>query len=267
MTYEVWRDVVGYEGLYQVSNLGRVKSLDRTFTDAEGKTCTRRGKVLKQSLKRDGYLHVTLYGENARKTCSVHRLVAMAFFDVDANRHYVDHIDGDKTNNNANNLRWCTPSENTNYAIERGTIRLDKFAEAAKKATERRGRKWCMTRIMREDGVIYESIAEAAKDLGVKRAAIHNALKGVTKTCKGHTLRVIGKQSIDEAYARGAANSLRQITEQARPVIRSDGKWFPSVRAAARAIGAKDSNIGKVAQGKRNTCMGYSFKYADEDSK
>jgi hypothetical protein len=221
--------------------------------------------VLKQNLKRDGYYRVTLYNENGHKTFMVHRLVAMAFLDADESRPYVDHIDGDTTNNKVDNLRWCTPSENTRYAVERGTITYDNLVEAAKKSTKQRrcGHKWYMTRIIRDDGVIYESIVEAAKDLGVRRTAIHDALNGKTKTCKGHVLRVLERQTVEEAKARGVECGWYQ-KKNARPVIRSDGEWFPSVSAAARAIGAKDSNITKVARGERHTCMGYSFKYADE---
>jgi hypothetical protein len=223
--------------------------------------------VLKQNLKRDGYYHVMLYDGNGRKTLSVHRLVAMAFLDADDSRPYVDHIDGNKVNNNIDNLRWCTPSENTHYAVERGSITYDSLVEAAKKSTNqrRRGHKWYMTRIIRDDGVIYESISDAAKDLCVGRTAIHDALNGKTKTCKGHVLRVLERQTIEEAKARGVECGWYQ-KKNLRPVIRSDGEWFPSINAAARAIGAKDSNITKVARGERHTCMGYSFRYADETS-
>ena len=267
MAHEEWRDVVGYEGLYQVSNIGRVKSMGWTVAGPNGSTCRRQGRIIKQSIKRDGYCQVRLYRDKTHKDWRVHRLVALAFIGEGGERQYIDHIDGNRTNNAVDNLRWCTPSENTNYAICRGTINLDNLVEAAKTTTERRGRRWCMTRVIRDDGVIYESIADAAKDLGVSRGSVHNALNGKTMTCKGHSLRILEKQGIDEAVARGATDDWYQMAKQARPVIRSDGEWFPSVRAAARAIGAKDSNIGKVAQGKRKTCMGFSFKYADEDVK
>ena len=110
---EIWRDIRGYEGIYQVSNFGRVKSLKRC-----------REKILKPNLCTDGYLAVTLYRNGCRKNYLVHRLVAESFLPNIENKLFVDHINGNKIDNHLENLRWATPSENQEYAISFGLIKV-----------------------------------------------------------------------------------------------------------------------------------------------
>ena len=106
---EIWRDVVGYEGLYQVSNLGRVKSFYR-------------GKVhlLKYQLDSQGYVIVTLCKDGKGRGCKVHILVAQAFISNPENKPFVNHIDGNKSNPHVSNLEWVTPSENMKHAFRIG---------------------------------------------------------------------------------------------------------------------------------------------------
>lgn len=117
---EEWRPVVGYEGLYEVSNLGCVRSLDR-YVDYKGIVRFRKGKILKQSLTTTGYKKVTLCDKNhKRKHAKVHRLVAMAFIPKPKNKNLINHKDGNPLNNRMENLEWCTYSENITHAYQNG---------------------------------------------------------------------------------------------------------------------------------------------------
>lgn len=108
---EIWKDILGYEGLYQISNLGRVKSLARY--DAIGRKV--RGRILKCQSNPDGYLNITIgRGEN-KKTFLVHRLVAMHFVPNPLNLPEINHKDVNVTNNKANNLEWCDRIYNAKY--------------------------------------------------------------------------------------------------------------------------------------------------------
>lgn len=112
---EIWKDIEGYEGLYQVSNLGRVRSLARTRWNGKGMQKVEE-RVLKSHTTKNGYMYLTLSIEGKHKTCSVHRLVLTAFNPVENMENLqVNHIDENKENNRLCNLEWCTPEYNTNY--------------------------------------------------------------------------------------------------------------------------------------------------------
>ena len=104
---EMWKDIPGYERLYQVSNLGNVRSLNYNRTGEI--------KLLKQSTNKHEYKLVSLCKNGKTKTCKVHRLVAIAFIPNPNNLPIINHKDEDKTNNNVNNLEWCTYEYNVNY--------------------------------------------------------------------------------------------------------------------------------------------------------
>lgn len=124
---EIWKDIEGYEGLYQVSNFGRIKSLK----DNHGNT---REKILKLWKEKDGYLQVFLCKNGKGKTCTVHRLVANAFIENPNNLPMINHKDENKTNNCVENLEWCDAKYNNNYGtvIQRRVANTDYKAIAAK---------------------------------------------------------------------------------------------------------------------------------------
>lgn len=126
---EIWIDIEGYDGMYQVSNMGRVKSVARLTTrrhKTAGIRCYRiPEKIMKQRVNTAGYLCVNLHDENGKQvTMMVHRLVASAFIPNPQNLETVNHKDEDKTNNRADNLEWMTIKDNVNYGtgIERNSI-------------------------------------------------------------------------------------------------------------------------------------------------
>ena len=112
---EIWKDITGYEGIYQISNLGRVRSLDRVLIDKNGKKFSKKGSIRKIS-KSKGYSVIGLSKDNKQKMHLVHRLVAETFIpNCRIEADVVNHIDGDKSNNSVTNLEWMTQSENMSY--------------------------------------------------------------------------------------------------------------------------------------------------------
>ena len=168
---EIWKDIEGYEGFYQVSNYGRVKSLNYNRTG--------KAKELKQSINL-GYKYVILYKDNKRKKFLVHRLVAQAFVPNPNEYLEVNHIDENKANNCVWNLEWCTRLYNNNY----GTIneRISK-AKKGKKHTEEAKKKMSERKKKRiqclNNGQIFNSITEACIWCGLKNnSGIIEQIKG-----------------------------------------------------------------------------------------
>lgn len=113
---EIWRDVIGFECLYQVSTNGRVRSYDRAVAYPRGQRgiAVKKGKVLSPKVTQTGYYEVVLIGaDGARHSKRVHRLVAEAFIPNPDKLPYINHIDENKQNNNVTNLEWCTPKHNS----------------------------------------------------------------------------------------------------------------------------------------------------------
>lgn len=128
MQCEIWKDIAGFDGVYQISNLGRVKSLDRVISiEYKDRAGTRKikGKLRKPIKDKDGYLVIGLGKGNYK----IHRLVAMAFIPNTNNYPQINHIDGNKRNNAATNLEWCTNAENQNHAFKIGLKKTKKFAK------------------------------------------------------------------------------------------------------------------------------------------
>ena len=121
---ELWKDVVGYEGFYEVSSYGRVRSINRYVASAirHNDMVMRKGRLLKMNLKRNGYLTVDLSKGNRVKTISVHRLVAVAFIPRIEGKNFVNHKNLNKTDNRVENLEWVTHLENVFHASQHGVL-------------------------------------------------------------------------------------------------------------------------------------------------
>lgn len=152
---EEWRDIEGFEGLYQVSNLGQVKSL-------------RTGILLRQAKNKFGYLLCVLCVKGDMNSKRVHRLVAQAFLENPSNLPQVNHKDGNKANNNVENLEWCTCSENTRHAVSNELFSTSKKIRVV------------------ETGKVYTSIGSCARDISGSGANISHCLYGKRKTHKGY---------------------------------------------------------------------------------
>lgn len=117
---EVWKDVVGYEGFFQVSSLGNIKSLQREVFCGKSYPRVIKEKPMGRSLNKDGYYKVSLRNGKTHKTPTLHRLVAEAFIPNVDNKPVVNHINGIKTDNRIENLEWCTVKENVVHAVKIG---------------------------------------------------------------------------------------------------------------------------------------------------
>jgi hypothetical protein len=183
---EIWKLVIGYELNYEISNLGNVRSKNRSTIGINNVTYTHKSRPLKPAKNRDGYLQVALSLNNKLKSYCVHVLVAKAFIENPDNKATVNHKDGIKTNNNVSNLEWATKSEQTIHALEHG-LRVMPNAWVGKF-----GSKHCASKAIEQytlnDVLIrtFDSIIEAAAVYKIHPSGITGVLKGKHKAASGY---------------------------------------------------------------------------------
>ena len=174
---EEWKDIKDYEGLYQVSNYGRVKSLNHNHTSKE--------KILSLKPNGRGYIRVTLCKNNIKKPYSVHRLVAITFIPNPNNYPLVNHKDEDKTNNHVDNLEWCTYKYNINYGtgIKRRSEKCSKTLKDkySRNKSPHAKKVKCIT-----TGEIFDCIKDAEEKYGVANQNISACCKGKQKSAGKH---------------------------------------------------------------------------------
>lgn len=164
---EIWKDVEGYEGCYQVSNFGNIKSLNYMQTGKE--------KILKGFKITNGYLAVNLSKDGKSKTHTIHRLVAKTFIENPDNLTQVNHKDEDKTNNRVDNLEWCCAKYNMNYGTrtKRQSEILTNYQKFSKQVL-------CV-----ETGKIYPSVMQVEREFGFAGSNISAVCRGKGKTAYG----------------------------------------------------------------------------------
>ena len=173
MTKEVWKSIPGYEGLYQVSNFGRVKSLSRYARVHNGVRKVGE-RIRKPILKATGYYDVLLYKDGRRKRFLVHQLVAKAFLENPNNYKQINHKDENPKNNHLSNLEWCSQSYNNNYGNHNKKI----SASVPKKPVLQ----------IADDGHViqrFNSIKDAAHHVGVLEQNISAVVRGIKKHSGG----------------------------------------------------------------------------------
>lgn len=175
---EVWKDIKGYEGSYQVSNMGRVKSF------------CRKTRILKPQKTQDGYLQVCLCRDGKKKRLYVHRLVAGSFIPNLENKETINHINEIKTDNHVSNLEWMTRAENNNHGThtERG-VKKRKGRKQSKEWIDKRakGNSKPVLQFTLDGKLVKEwsSITEAGKS-GFTPSNIIKCCRGKQKTSKGY---------------------------------------------------------------------------------
>lgn len=163
---EIWKDIKGYENLYQISNMGRVKSLEKFRVNGKNGGYIQKSKILKPQQQLNGYLQICLHQDKRIKHFLIHRLVAIHFLPNPQNLPQVNHINEDKTDNRVENLEWCTNEYNLNYGS-------------------------CITRMKEKLNIpiiqfskydnfiqIWKSTTTASKSLNINKGNINGCLKG-----------------------------------------------------------------------------------------
>lgn len=173
---EIWKPIQGYEGLYEVSNLGRVKSLERMVNHRYGQR-TVRERILKNRPNKRGY-HVVLLSENDNLMgFCVHKLVLSAFKEKPKNKPQGNHIDGNKDNNRLSNLEWVTNQENMDHAIDTGLMRK---ARGINHGLSKLSKNIVLEmRSLKDENTTYDEIADM---FNVNRTTAERAIKAITGT-------------------------------------------------------------------------------------
>lgn len=198
---EIWRDIKGYEGIYTISNTGRLRSLDKKVGCAYGATRTFPGRIIELYTK-DRYARARLadYKGNS-KLMYIHRLVAKAFIDNPHDLPEVNHIDENKLNNNVNNLEWCDREYNNSYGtrLERQLKNHDYKKSAIKISETKRTVKYSGIYQMDLEGNIiakWKTIKEAVKYISASYYGISACCRGKARTTGGYTWRYADEHRI-----------------------------------------------------------------------
>lgn len=188
---EIWRPIKNYEGLYEISNFGRIKSLDREVKfsaykksnfNVRSHTAKLKGKMLKCYISQFGYIRIGLYKDSKIKDMAIHRLVAESFIKNINNKPFINHINGIKTDNRKENLEWVTASENMQHALKLGLVD---------------GRKHPSSKpVKRNDGKIFYSISHAAREMNCCASDISKVCRNIVKHMHGFKFEYVRKRNI-----------------------------------------------------------------------
>ena len=251
MVEEIWKDIKDFEGRYQISNEGRVKSLARKFIDRSGREQNIKERILKLRNDKDGYKVISIRdGSGKRKSFRVHRLVCEAFIPNPDNKPQVNHIDEDKSNNRICNLEWCTCTENNNH----GTRTARAIKNTAKALSKMVGQYTLDGELVK----VFQSTHEAERQTGFNHSNIAAVANGKSQTACNLEISV-SKELLKSARGKGLSKPVAQYTLDNELV-----KVWNSPIEAEREGGFNRSNISKVALGKQKAHKGYIWKYVSQ---
>lgn len=251
---EIFMDIPYFEGMYQISNYGCVKSCDRIISNGVFK----RGIILKLMKTKKGYLRVDLSKNGKRYSFQVHRLVAMVFIPNKDNKPCVDHINGNKCDNRVVNLRWCTNLENVYYSMDNKTKHIITPEESST------ARKVAKLDLQGNEIEIYPSISEAARKNGIKSATkISSVCNGFRHTAGGFKWEYRSERNPNFVYInmkeRGKSIPIYQYDSKGNIINK-----FSSISKAVRETKIHFTCIMKSLNNSDYSFNGYKFKYVLE---
>lgn len=172
---EVWKDIIGYEGIYQISNLGQIRSKDRYARVCGGGRRLVKGKILKPCICSNGYMEAHLRLNGTRKVFLLHRLVAIHFIENPYDFPEVNHKDENIQNCGADNLEWCTSKYNANYGTRNQRMMLGRKFKPVLQFDKKGNfvKKW-------------DKMADACRASGADVTSMIRVCKGKQKTCVGY---------------------------------------------------------------------------------
>lgn len=248
-TDEIWKDVVGWEGLYQVSSYGRVKSFRK-----------REPRLLSTCVGTHGYCVVLLHdGNGQRKNERVHRLVAQAFIPNPNNYPYINHKDEDKTNNQVENLEWCTPKYNLNY----GTA-IKRRSEAIKASPVKQRKAVIQLSLSGEFIKEYRSTKEASEETSIDRRRISCAINHVGKQARGYLWVLKDNYNIDIDYGEIYKKESMHPKPKRIAQYTKDGifiKEWDSLKEAHLNLGINYSSLTNCLHGRYSHAGGFVWKF------
>jgi len=248
MKEEIWKPIKGYEGLYEVSSWGRVRSLDRWVNKKNGLKSFHKGRIRKLNNLKNGYLVAHLVKKCKPEPYYVHRLVAQAFIENPDNLPIINHKDEVKTNNHVENLEWCTHSYNINY----GTAK-ERQRENAGKKTSKKVYQYTM------DGElikVWKSASEVQRQLGFG-GHISSCCRGKKKTGYGYiwSYTPLDDAALQEAIDNKYDKKVYQYTLDGELV-----KVWNSVSDIKKQLGY-GGHISSCCTGKAKTSHGYIWRH------
>ena len=248
VNFELWKDIKGFEGLYQVSTFGRVRRLDK-YIDVKIRNVDKvlkRGKILKLTYNKNGYLKVFLCKNGKRTNFFVHRLVAEAFISNPNNLPCVNHKDEDKTNNYRTNLEWCTHEYNNNYGTH------------TKRSAEKHSKKVYQYDMQGNLIKEWSSASEASRN-GFDNANISKCCSGKHKTHQNFiwSYKPIENFDIDNYKKKTTSKTVYQYDKEYNLV----NVWDSISEAGRNGFGFK--NISSCCLGFQKTHKGYIWSYKE----
>ena len=195
---EQWKDIKGYEGLYQVSNLGRIKSLFRKVKYQNGFRNVKE-KIKNTFIGKQCYERVELSKNKENKKYNIHRLVAEAFIPNKNNKPQINHIDGNKTNNKVENLEWCTQSENELHAYKIGLAKNSDMQRKIISEYCKQNKIKPIIQLSLDNKFIKEwkSAVSVEQELGINRKSISQCINNKSKTAGGY--KWVTKERFEES--------------------------------------------------------------------